>query len=81
VSDEKPTPSKRPTVRELAADITGSHRVQSDPPGLRWLDRRIGRAIRVSLTWIVTTKGGSLLIAAVSSFLTWLSQHLWHWIR
>lgn len=74
--------SRRPSFAELAADITGpQHAIGSDPPGLRWLDRRIGRGIRLAFWWLWRTKGGTLAAGGVGAALTWLSHHLWHWIR
>lgn len=76
-----PDHSKRPpSIPDLLSDITGKHRAISDPPGARWLDRRIGRAIRLSLRWWITTKGGTALTALISALLTWLSHHLTHWM-
>lgn len=80
MSDE-PIRSKAPSFHEIATEITSSHRIESDPPGLRWLDRRIGRAIRITLWWLFRTKGGTLAAGGVGAALTWLSHHIWHWIR
>lgn len=75
-----PYRSKRPTFSELASDITDSHRIDSDPPGLRWLDRRIGRTIRVGLTWYFRTRSGTIIAHLVGLAIAWLTEHKWHWM-
>jgi hypothetical protein len=82
VSDRPPPiRSRAPSFSELASEITASHRLESDPPAVRWLDRRIGRAFRISAWWLWRTKAGTLSAAGLTGALTWLSQHFWHWIK
>ena len=79
-----PYRSKRPSFGELASEITGSHSIDSDPPALRWLDRRIGRALRLTAWWIWRTKGGTLVVGGIGAVVGWLVHHfslLAHWIK
>ncbi len=48
--------SKAPSWHDLASEITQSHTINSDPPGVRWLDRRTGRAIRLGVHWLLRSK-------------------------
>ena len=70
--------SRPPSFHDLLDEVTNSHRIDSDPPFTRWLDRRVGRAVRIGARWVITTKGGTALVAASTAFLTWLSHHLTH---
>lgn len=72
--------SKKPSGPELLDALTGSHSIDSEPPAARWLDRRIGRAVRIGFRWVIRTKAGTALVAALSAFLTWLSHHIFHWM-
>lgn len=55
-----------PSFHDLLDEVTESHRIESDPPFARWLDRRVGRAVRLGARWVITTKGGTALVAAAS---------------
>lgn len=81
--EQRPTVyrSKRPSFSELAAEITSSHRIESDPPVLRWVDRRIGRAIRISGLWYFRTRSGTLFAHLVGGGIVWLTEHAWHWME
>jgi hypothetical protein len=57
-----PVPSKF----ELLEAITGSHTLTTDPPAARWLDRRIGRAVRVTLTWMWRTRAGTITFGGLT---------------
>jgi hypothetical protein len=81
VPDPPPTRSKAPSLSELWTEVTESHRLESDPPGARWLDRRIGRAVRLGLRWLCRTKTGTAFAACCGAAATWLSHHWLHWIR
>lgn len=69
--------SRRPSVPDIIEAATGSHTLDSDPPGVRWLDRRIGRAIRLlTRHWIAHVVAAHLL--------GWAGYALareWGWIR
>jgi hypothetical protein len=73
--------SEMPSVHDLWSDLSTSHRLDSDPAGARWLDRRVGRALRLALRWWITTKGGTAFTAAVSVGIAWLTAHLAHWLK
>ena len=73
-------PARQPSFHDLFDEITGTHRPSSDPPFTRGFDRHVGRLVRLGARWVITTKGGTFLVAAVSGFLTWLSHHLTHWM-
>lgn len=77
----KPMRSRRPSLPDLWDDLSTSHRIDSDPPGARWLDRRIGRAVRVSAWWLFRTKAGTAFAAGVGAAATWASHHFLHWIH
>jgi type IV secretory pathway TrbF-like protein len=67
-------------VHDLFDELTGHHRPDSDPPFTRACDRHVGRFVRLGARWVITTKGGTVLVALASGFLTWLSHHLTHWM-
>jgi hypothetical protein len=80
MTDPPPIRSKAPSLHDIAAELTGSHSVSSEPPAMRWLDRRVGRSVRLGVRWVITTKGGTLLVAVLSAVLTWLSHRWTHWM-
>jgi hypothetical protein len=73
------TRSPLPSAFDVFEDVTGAHSLAPDKA--RALHRRIGRIAYIAFRWLVRTKMGTLLTAIASFALTWLSHHLWHWIR
>jgi hypothetical protein len=80
--DPPPPPmrSKAPSLHDIVSELTGSHDVDSEPPAMRWLDRRIGRAVRLATRWLIRTKGGTAVMMSIAAFLTWLSHKITHWM-
>jgi hypothetical protein len=57
--------------------VTGSHDIGSEPPAARWLDRRIGRAVRLlTRHWVAHVVAAHLL-----GWAGYALARAWHWIR
>lgn len=66
--------SRPPSFPEIVGEITQSHRVESDPPATRWLQRRVGRVVIESARWVVKRKLWWLVIGLAHA-----SGHLVRW--
>jgi hypothetical protein len=76
----RPMRSQAPSFSDLAADITGSHRLDSTRPSIIWIDRRISRPLRKLAFWLARTGWGTLTAAIVAFLSAWLSHKLTHWM-
>jgi hypothetical protein len=71
------THSRRPSLPDIIEAATGSHSLESDPPAIRWIDRRVGKVVRVLLThrytWIAIAHAtGAAHLLAWAKLLGWL---------
>ena len=86
MTDRPPPPERSPSFHDLFDEISAHHRPDSDPPFTRAFDRHVGRFVRLGARWVITTKGGTVLVAAGSyvaghtRLLPWIAQHLTKWI-
>jgi hypothetical protein len=79
---EPPLPrvrSRMPSAPEFLEAVTTRHRPESDPPWTRWIDRRIGRAFRLTAMWLWRTKAGTLTFASVTGAVVHVANRL-HWL-
>lgn len=70
--------SRPPSFPEIVGEITAGHRIESDPPATRWLQRRVGRVVIESVRWVVRKKVWWLLLGlghASGQIARWLMGH------
>lgn len=75
----RPIRSRAPSGADFVEAWTGSHTVDSDPPGVRRIDRMIGRGVRLGLRWLWRTKTGTLAFGGATGAVVHVLHRL-HWL-
>lgn len=73
--------SRAPSFPEVLDAILTEHSAASDPPGARKVQRYVGRFVLRGFRWTLRHWKPLAVAHAVGAGLSWLSNHLWHWMK
>lgn len=73
--------SPAPSGTDWVEAVAGTHKWESAPPGVRRAWMRMGYYSSRGMSYVWQHRGALLLAHAIGAAITYLTHHIWHWIR